>query len=44
MEPWVVVELLFEAEALESIAVLESALAEVAVGVPERMPVVDVVV
>ena len=44
MAPWAVAELLFEAEVLESIAALELALVEVAVAVPARMLVADVVV
>ena len=44
MAPWVVVVLLTAAEASELVAVLESALVEVAVAALERMLVVDVVV
>ena len=42
MVPWAVAEL--SAEVLESVEALESALVEVVVAVPARMPVVDVVV
>ena len=42
MAPWVVVELLFEAEASELVAVLEFALVEVAAAAPVRIPVADV--
>ena len=43
MAPWVVAGLLAAAEASELVAVLESALVEVVVAAPERIPVADVV-
>ena len=44
MAPQVVVGLLAGAEASELVAVLESALVEVAAAAPERIPVADVAV
>jgi len=44
MVPWAVVALLAAAEASELVAVLESALVEVAAVVLERIPAADVVV